>query len=95
MDCHKAAYVPVCIAGDETTTITAEPAVVVPNEMDEDLESIYEGHPGEEAEEEFSHANADVATHKTVGPVSAAGVLASPSPRRRRGRGSGFHRYWS
>jgi hypothetical protein len=33
--------VPVCIAGDESTTITAEPAVVVPFEMDEDIESMY------------------------------------------------------
>ena len=32
-------YVPVCIAGDETTMITAEPAVVVPIEADEDFDN--------------------------------------------------------
>lgn len=36
VDCHKAAYVPVCIAGDQSTTLTAEPAVVVPIEFDDD-----------------------------------------------------------
>ena len=40
VDCHKAAYVPVCIAGDQSTMITAEPAVVVPTEFDDDVESI-------------------------------------------------------
>mmetsp|Transcript_10248 Transcript_10248/g.24562 ORF Transcript_10248/g.24562 Transcript_10248/m.24562 type:complete len:475 (+) Transcript_10248:98-1522(+) len=35
VDCHKAAYVPVCIAsGDARTLITAEPAVVIPMEGD-------------------------------------------------------------
>jgi len=36
VDCHKAAYVPVCIAGDKSSMITAEPAVVVPSEYDDD-----------------------------------------------------------
>eukprot|EP00536_Pseudo-nitzschia_multiseries_P007157 jgi/Psemu1/286916/fgenesh1_pg.165_\ len=38
VDCHKAAYVPVCIASDESTVITSEPAVVVPlgTDYDED-----------------------------------------------------------
>lgn len=36
VDCHKAAYVPVCIASDEATVITSEPAVVVPVENDAD-----------------------------------------------------------
>ena len=40
VDCHKAAYVPVCIAGDQSTLITAEPAVVVPTEFDDDVESV-------------------------------------------------------
>lgn len=35
VDSHKAAYVPVCIAGDDTDVLTAEPAVVVPTERDE------------------------------------------------------------
>ncbi|CAJ1945572.1 unnamed protein product [Cylindrotheca closterium] len=35
VDCHKAAYVPVCIAsGDARTLITAEPAVVIPMERE-------------------------------------------------------------
>jgi hypothetical protein len=36
VDCHKAAYVPVCIADDKSSLITAEPAVVVPVEFDDD-----------------------------------------------------------
>jgi hypothetical protein len=36
VDCHKAAYVPVCIASEEATVITCEPAVVVPLETDAD-----------------------------------------------------------
>lgn len=36
VDCHKAAYVPVCIASDEATVITSEPAVVIPLEIDAD-----------------------------------------------------------
>lgn len=39
VDCHKAAYVPVCIASDEATIITSEPAVVVKIETD-----LYEDH---------------------------------------------------
>ena len=42
MDCHKAAYVPVCIAGDETLAITAEPAFVIPTEFDDDDETVYD-----------------------------------------------------
>eukprot|EP00523_Entomoneis_sp_CCMP467_P006403 CAMPEP_0168738798 /NCGR_PEP_ID=MMETSP0724-20121128/11124_1 /TAXON_ID=265536 /ORGANISM="Amphiprora sp., Strain CCMP467" /LENGTH=207 /DNA_ID=CAMNT_0008786163 /DNA_START=282 /DNA_END=905 /DNA_ORIENTATION=+ len=36
VDAHKAAYVPVCLAGtdDREATLTAEPAVVVPQETD-------------------------------------------------------------
>eukprot|EP00565_Helicotheca_tamesis_P007263 CAMPEP_0185740608 /NCGR_PEP_ID=MMETSP1171-20130828/38190_1 /TAXON_ID=374046 /ORGANISM="Helicotheca tamensis, Strain CCMP826" /LENGTH=106 /DNA_ID=CAMNT_0028412499 /DNA_START=23 /DNA_END=343 /DNA_ORIENTATION=- len=35
IDAHKAAYIPVCIAGGATSALTAEPAVTVPNENDE------------------------------------------------------------
>jgi len=35
VDAHKAAYIPVCIAGDATSVLTAEPAVVVPLDHDE------------------------------------------------------------
>ncbi len=42
VDCHKAAYVPVCIAGDQSTFITAEPAVVVPAECDDDYNSVHD-----------------------------------------------------
>ena len=46
VDCHKAAYVPVCIASEEATVITSEPAVVVPletdlDEDDEDMTSVH------------------------------------------------------
>jgi len=48
VDCHKAAYVPVCIACDESIAITSEPAVVVPldtdcDEDDDDMVSINTG----------------------------------------------------
>lgn len=35
VDAHKAAYIPVCIAGGATNILTAEPAVVIPNENDD------------------------------------------------------------
>jgi hypothetical protein len=46
VDCHKAAYVPVCIASDEAKVITSEPAVVMPLETDvdediDDMTSVY------------------------------------------------------
>jgi len=34
VDAHKAAYVPICIAGGKSTSLTAEPAVVIPHEND-------------------------------------------------------------
>ena len=39
VDCHKAAYVPVCIASGEGTLITSQPAVTVPLETDVDEDS--------------------------------------------------------
>ena len=35
VDAHKAAYIPVCIAGGATNVLTAEPAVVMPSENDD------------------------------------------------------------
>lgn len=35
VDAHKAAYIPVCIAGGATNILTAEPAVVIPSENDD------------------------------------------------------------
>lgn len=35
VDAHKAAYVPICIAGGSTTALTAEPAIVIPDENDD------------------------------------------------------------
>ena len=37
VDAHKAAYVPICIAGDQTKILTAEPAVTVPLEGEVDV----------------------------------------------------------
>jgi hypothetical protein len=37
VDAHKAAYIPVCIAGGATNILTAEPAVVIPSENDDML----------------------------------------------------------
>ena len=37
VDAHKAAYIPVCIAGGETNCLTAEPAVVIPTDNDDML----------------------------------------------------------
>lgn len=34
VDAHKAAYVPICIAGGATAALTAEPALVVPHPND-------------------------------------------------------------
>jgi len=36
VDCHKASYVPVCLLGSKENLLTAEPAVVIPRESDED-----------------------------------------------------------
>lgn len=35
VDAHKAAYIPVCIAGGATNILTAEPAVAIPSENDD------------------------------------------------------------
>ena len=37
VDAHKAAYIPVCIAGGATNILTAEPAVAIPSENDDML----------------------------------------------------------
>lgn len=37
VDAHKAAYIPVCIAGGATNILTAEPALVMPSENDDML----------------------------------------------------------
>ena len=39
VDAHKAAYVPVCIAGDTVSVLTAEPAVVVATDDDASVSS--------------------------------------------------------
>jgi TM2 domain-containing membrane protein YozV len=36
VDCHKASYVPICMLGSKENLLTAEPAVAVPRESDED-----------------------------------------------------------
>jgi hypothetical protein len=36
VDCHKASYVPVCLLGSRENLLTAEPAVVIPRETDDD-----------------------------------------------------------
>jgi len=40
VDCHKAAYIPVCIAGEQTNVLTAEPAIVTSLDFDEQDEDI-------------------------------------------------------
>lgn len=80
VDCHKAAYVPVCIAGDETTTITAEPALVVPNEMDEDLETVYEGFPTHEGPEEPFEPT-EASSHQGVNSLSTRKQSLGPRKR--------------
>jgi hypothetical protein len=35
VDCHKASYVPICLAGSDSL-LTVEPAAIVPTERDED-----------------------------------------------------------
>jgi hypothetical protein len=34
VDSHKAAYIPICIAGGASTILTAEPALTMPHEFD-------------------------------------------------------------
>ena len=43
VDCHKASYVPVCLLGSKENLLTAEPAVVVPRDSDDDtIETVEE-----------------------------------------------------
>jgi hypothetical protein len=43
VDCHKASYVPLCLLGTKENLLTAEPAVVVYKDSDEDtLENVDE-----------------------------------------------------
>jgi hypothetical protein len=68
VDCHKAAYVPVCIAGDQSTLITAEPAVVVPTEFDDDIESLRDLEFDPSLREDASTVKGDVSTRMQVQP---------------------------
>jgi hypothetical protein len=52
VDAHKAAYIPVCIAGGATSVLTAEPAVVVPQEIDQEF---YEDEEYEDEMEDSTH----------------------------------------
>jgi hypothetical protein len=54
VDAHKAAYIPVCIAGDATSVLTAEPAVVVPLDHDE-VNYDEDGHERDEEQEVTDH----------------------------------------
>ena len=38
VDSHKAAYIPICIAGGASTILTAEPALTMPHENDANME---------------------------------------------------------
>ena len=40
LDNHKAAYIPVCIAGSTTSILTSEPAVAVWTDLDEEDRSL-------------------------------------------------------
>ena len=37
---HKAAYIPVCIAGSTTSMLTSEPAVAISTDLDEDEDDL-------------------------------------------------------
>lgn len=50
VDAHKAAYIPVCIAGDATSSLTVEPAIVVPTEFDCLLTSLRSQEQGDSIE---------------------------------------------
>jgi len=47
VDAHKAAYIPVCVAGDVSNVLTCEPAIVIPRE-DELMAAPVEGSNGSE-----------------------------------------------
>lgn len=38
VDSHKAAYIPICIAGGASTILTAEPALTMPHENDANMD---------------------------------------------------------
>jgi len=72
VDCHKAAYVPVCIASDEATVITSEPAVVMPLETDadedyDDVTSVNtESHSISGGDNEPVHGTNRISEHQTL-----------------------------
>ena len=50
VDAHKAAYIPICIAGGATNVLTAEPALVMPHANEVmDTELL----PGRDAEQQY------------------------------------------
>mmetsp|Transcript_17089 Transcript_17089/g.39452 ORF Transcript_17089/g.39452 Transcript_17089/m.39452 type:complete len:200 (-) Transcript_17089:2061-2660(-) len=72
VDCHKAAYVPVCIASEEATIITSEPAVVVPldtdpyNDYDEETSVISESYSMYAGDIESIHGTNRATDHQTL-----------------------------
>lgn len=59
VDAHKAAYVPICIAGGIAEALTAEPAVVVPHENDQPQEDMDELNIHQEDDESRSYGTVE------------------------------------
>jgi len=71
VDCHKAAYVPVCIASDEMTDISSEPAVVMPLETDmyedyDDVTSVNTETPSIAGDVESLHGTTRTSEHQMM-----------------------------
>jgi hypothetical protein len=63
VDAHKAAYVPICLAGEEASGMTNEPAVVTPHPND-----ILEPVPLQHPPGEFDHAEQQ-SVHSNITPL--------------------------
>jgi len=96
VDCHKAAYVPVCIASDEATVITSEPAVVVQletdaNEDDDDTMSVNtESHSMRSLDIESLDVTNRASEHQTLYHPYQSNKQLGRMMRRASGHGSSF-----
>jgi hypothetical protein len=88
VDCHKAAYVPVCIASSEGLMITSEPAVVVPieNDIDGDVDDDATSVNGESVSG-YSHTiHSEHAGFAFVGTSERNPLYHSYNPEQQHGR---------
>lgn len=79
VDAHKAAYVPICIAGGATAALTAEPALVVPHPNDVLIPAPLENHPIKDSGEEF-YMNMQPNAYPSDRSVTPSIGFTSPPP---------------